>query len=382
MATGRVPTTANSPLTAKGDLFGYSTTQARVAVGNDGETLVADSSTSTGLRYTAGTVQANPVLNSAMQCWQRGTSFAIAASTGITYTADRWWTSTGANQAITVSRQLTNDTTNLPFIQYCTRYQRNSGQTGTGALGFNQPFESINSVPYAGKVITFSFYARKGADFSAASSVLNVFGMTGTGTDQNGSGAYTGAVGFVDSTATLTTTWQRFTYTTSALPTNTNEIFIQTKYTPVGTASTNDYYEVTGFQIDVGSVALPFRTYAGTIQGELSACLRYYYRNTGGQNYSPVVSSGVILSTTNCYAGVQLPVQMRREPTSVEVSALQIIDSSNTTYTVTSAAISTQISGTSYAGVEFAATGMTVGRTCLIRNSNNSAAYLAFNAEL
>ena len=62
MATGRVPTTANSPLTAKGDLFGYSTTQARVAVGNDGETLVADSSTSTGLRYQAPYAQ-QPFLN-------------------------------------------------------------------------------------------------------------------------------------------------------------------------------------------------------------------------------------------------------------------------------------------------------------------------------
>ncbi len=51
MATGRVPTTANSPLTAKGDLFTYSTTQARLAVGNDGDTLLADSSTTTGLRY-------------------------------------------------------------------------------------------------------------------------------------------------------------------------------------------------------------------------------------------------------------------------------------------------------------------------------------------
>jgi hypothetical protein len=52
MATGRVPTTANSPLTAKGDLFTYSTAPARLAVGNNGETIVADSSTATGLRYT------------------------------------------------------------------------------------------------------------------------------------------------------------------------------------------------------------------------------------------------------------------------------------------------------------------------------------------
>ena len=42
MATGRVPTTANSPLTAKGDLFTYSTAPARLAVGNNGEQIVAE----------------------------------------------------------------------------------------------------------------------------------------------------------------------------------------------------------------------------------------------------------------------------------------------------------------------------------------------------
>jgi hypothetical protein len=51
MATGRVPTTANSPLTAKGDLFTYSTAPARLAVGSNGDTIVADSSTATGLKW-------------------------------------------------------------------------------------------------------------------------------------------------------------------------------------------------------------------------------------------------------------------------------------------------------------------------------------------
>jgi len=51
MATGRVPTTANSPLTAKGDLFGYSTTQARLAVGTNGQVLTADSAETTGLKW-------------------------------------------------------------------------------------------------------------------------------------------------------------------------------------------------------------------------------------------------------------------------------------------------------------------------------------------
>jgi hypothetical protein len=51
MAAGRIPTTANSPITAKGDLFTYSTAPARLAVGNNGETLVADSAATTGLAY-------------------------------------------------------------------------------------------------------------------------------------------------------------------------------------------------------------------------------------------------------------------------------------------------------------------------------------------
>jgi hypothetical protein len=46
---------AASPLTTKGDLYTYSTTDARLPVGTNGQTLVADSSTATGLNWvTAG----------------------------------------------------------------------------------------------------------------------------------------------------------------------------------------------------------------------------------------------------------------------------------------------------------------------------------------
>jgi hypothetical protein len=62
MATGRVPTTANSPLTAKGDLFGYSTTQARVPVGTNGQVLTADSAETTGVKWATPTAgMTNPM---------------------------------------------------------------------------------------------------------------------------------------------------------------------------------------------------------------------------------------------------------------------------------------------------------------------------------
>ena len=125
-------------ITAKGDLIvgTGSATFDNLAAGANGSTLVTDSAATTGLRYSATPSASNPVINSAFQVWQRGTSISLAASTSIanSYTADRFQMPTNANQACTVSRQATGDSTNLPSIQYCGRFQRTSGQTGTGAL--------------------------------------------------------------------------------------------------------------------------------------------------------------------------------------------------------------------------------------------------------
>jgi hypothetical protein len=265
----------------------------------------------------------NPVLNSAMQIAQRGTTISLAASAGTTYTLDRWCTQTGANQACTVTQEVTGDTTNLPFIQYALRYKRNTSQTGTGGLTLLNAFETINSRPFAGKAVTLSFYARKGADYSATASALAVKLDSGTGTDQNPFAGYTGAATVCSTTATLTTTWQRFTATGTVGATAT-ELNVQVVFTPTGTAGANDYYEITGVQVDVGSVALPFRTYAATIQGELSACQRYYISYTSSDGS---LTSGFATGTTNAYRyGVYLPTSMRTTPSASSVGTLIFYD--------------------------------------------------------
>ena len=371
----------NSIVDAKGDLIAASAndTPARLAVGANGETLVADSAATTGLRYSATPSASNPVLNSSMQVWQRGTSFSIAASAGYTYTADRWCMTSSANQATTISRQATGDTTNLPNIQYAMRFQRNSGQTGVAGLYNFSSFESVNSIPFAGKTVTLSFYARAGANYSATSSVLGVGLNTGTGTDQ-AFFSMTGATNAILSNATLTTTWQRFTFsgTVAATVTQIAPYFI---FTPTGTASTNDYYEVTGVQIDIGSVALPFRTYAATIQGELAACQRYFVKfGDTNQNYG-VMSWGQAYSSTHVMSFVPLPVTMRVKPSSISFSNLRVNDWINY-ISVTTMAIEDNYTTPQLLALDATVTGATTKIPYTLGQDNNSGGKLEVSAEL
>ena len=275
--------TPKSTVTTKGDLVAATaaSTPARLAVGNNGETLVADSSTSTGLRYNPQNALANPVINGGLDIWQRGTSGFNPNS--LIYTADRWQ-SYSPNTGRTISRQTVSDSTNLPNIQYSIRIQRTAADTATGYVAIANSFESVNSIPFAGKTVTLSFYARAGANYSAASSAMKAEVYTGTGTDQSViATGYTGqATPISQASIALTTTWQRFAYSGTIASTTTEMAVRFDTNAFVGTAGANDWIEITGVQIDIGtytaSTAPTFRRSGGTIQGELAACQRYFNR--------------------------------------------------------------------------------------------------------
>ena len=376
----------NTIVDAKGDLISAtgSDVPARLAVGANGETLVADSSTSTGLRYQ-GLMAAgkNAVINGGMDIWQRGTSFASSYGG---YSADRW--SMFGDTPVTYSRQTTSDTTNLPFIQYALRQQRTSGSTvaSTWYLGYSS--ESVNSVPYAGKTIAFSFYARAGANYSATSNVLRAIVTSGTGTDQNAvSPGFTGSVTVIDQNATLTTTWQRFTYT-GTMPTNSNQFGIQFLSARTGTAGANDWYEVTGVQFEVGSVATQFSRAGGNIQGELAACQRYYYRaNFDGSAAYPYFGQGGGYTSTVARLMMPFPVAMRRQPTAIDTSAmstfrLQTFDESPS-ITPTGIGFNSNFSFNQSGVIDVTvASGLTAEVLYLLRGENTTTANIGWSAEL
>jgi hypothetical protein len=262
----------------------------------------------------------NGIINGSFDIWQRGTSIANDA-TYTKYCADRFQVNrAGLATGATVSRQ----TSGLTGIQYAARVQRDSGNTGTGAIYFLTALETADSMRFAGQTVTISFYARAGANYSSASSALSVRLDYGTGTDQSMGSGFTGQTAVVTQTATLTTSWQRFSYT-AAVSSTATEIGFYSFYTPVGTAGANDYYDITGIQLEVGSQVSPFiRAGGGSIQGELAMCQRYYAKSYENSITVPTNSAAgglVMLATTATVAsgaylgGVRLPVTMRVNPT-------------------------------------------------------------------
>jgi hypothetical protein len=367
-----VTPTDQTPLTTKGDLFTFTTVDARLAVGNNGETLVADSSASTGLRYQQ-TQTRNAFYNSAFDVWQRGTSIALTTTS---YTADRWF-GYGSVAGRTVSRQ-TGDT----GFNYCARVQRDSGNTNTSAIYFAQPFEIIDATKFAGKTVTWSFYARAGANYSAASSGLGVTMLTGTGsTDSNAIvSGYTGQSALINTSITLTTSWQRFSVTASIGSTITQFTPYFT-HTPVGTAGAADYFEVTGVQLETGSVATSFVRQSGSIQGELAACQRYYVRVGGSDVYERLSTSGSAQSATSITALLTVPVTMRVAPTAVEYSTLTSWDGANLA-AVTNVAISQKGKNTTELTVTVGGGGLTTYRPYYVIANGSTNGYLALSSEL
>ena len=234
----------------------------------------------------------NLIINGGFDIWQRGTTFSSITSG--TYSADRWWYGNSGASNYTVTRRTLSD---LPNFQYSVRLQRASGNTQTASQYFANVFETVNSIPYAGKTVTLSYYAKVGANYSGGTS-LNAIVSSGATVDVglfSGPGSNTATT----SVPTLTTTWQKFT-STGTIFSNATQVCIFFVWAPTGTAGADDWVEITGVQLEVGSVSTPFSRAGGNIQGELAACERYY-EVIGGTTTAGITIGGVATGASQAF---------------------------------------------------------------------------------
>jgi hypothetical protein len=393
MSTGRLGAgdTAIQPtiLDAKADILTATAadTPARLAVGNNGETLVADSSATTGLRWQGNYAAAkNAIINGDFRINQRAFTSTTA---GFGYNFDRWtFARTGGSS--TISAQ-TFALGTAPVAGYeGTNFVRCdvSGQTlASHRFLYTQLIESVRT--FAGQTITISFWAKASSGTpSVAVSIQQDFGSVG------GSGGVQTAAGKV----AITTSWARYSVTVAVpsisgktIGTSNDDHLGIRLWTSAGTdfntattslglqTATIDFW---GVQVEAGSVATAFQTATGTLAGELAACQRYYWRQTGDTTNAPY-GTAINVSGNSHSVLVQYPVPMRVTPTAIEFSTLAITDKIAGTWSITALTIDTA-SSSKFATflTATAVSGLASRSMCFIVNNSSTAGYLGFTAEL
>jgi hypothetical protein len=230
--------------------------------------------------------------NGNFNVWQRGAggaaSIAVAAST-TAYTADRWYITTGANQASVVSQ----GSGVAGFNRFYAQVQRNAGQTGTGSIFVGFPLDTDEVVAMRGKTLSVRFKAQAGADFSPTSSLLPFQLRFGTGSPAKRSGgAFAGETTVINTAASLSpgggVTEHTFT-ATAVVPSDATQGEFFFLVSPTGTAGANDWFRVSDIVLEegprAGSGLFP------SFEQQLRACMRHFWK-TFAYDTAPASSVG------------------------------------------------------------------------------------------
>lgn len=357
--------TPKSLVDAKGDLIAATAndTPARLAVGNNGETLVADSSTSTGLRYQAvSAVKPNFAVNGNFDIWQRGTSFTSSG-----YTADRWYASISGTTTVAQETSIVPDGST-----YALKWT--TGASSSYAEIYNA-FEAQDVNALGGKTVTVSVQVRAQASFA---STFRLRLQTNTTANTQTGGAWTTVV---TTDATPSTSAFGLVTATYTVPVGTKGLRIALQPAAAQASGTGLYLGQA--QLEVGSVATPYKYAGGTIQGELAACQRYYYQLSATNNSYTRFGNGITVSTSQAHAGVKMPVTMRTAPTLVTTAtASNYVVYTGSNFTLTSVPAIDQTTPDFVVIQCLTSATQTINAANFLAANNSTAALLGFNSEL
>jgi hypothetical protein len=363
---------------SRGSAIGSATTEGMVSWLSDQDKLQVAVGTASWQNVSLAE-SPNAVINGGFDVWQRGTTFGPTTTNNL-YTADRWKVTRASGQTYTVNRGTFDGTE--PSLELSGEHFFEVSWTGTwtGTYWVQQNIEDVRT--FAGKTVTLSFWAKASAPYSKLKTRLSQnFGTGGSSFKLYDSG-----------NLDFTTTWQKFSFTTTLDSMSGKTVGTDSylaAYLYYGDSSATDSAGITfsfaNFQLEEGSVATPFRRIAPSLQGEIAACQRYYYRKTSAST-DGIFATGFAVSTTSTRTFLPFPVEMRTTP-----STTLDWTGTNANYRIlylnTAAAISatpTIDASTGPSGVKITASvasGLTAGQGIMLASSAANI-HLGFSAEL
>jgi hypothetical protein len=387
-------------IAAKGDLIAGTGSQTfdNVSVGTNGQVLTADSTAATGLAWTTVSgaptslgyaAGKNKIVNGDFYVNQRNFTSGTASDT---YGFDRWLQQyNSSTPASTTYSAQTFTPGTAPVAGYEGKnFARQVTTSQVSAPDYAYLVQRIESVrTLANQTVVVSFWAKAASGTPKVSvEFTQLFGSGGSPSSPVRN--YIGQV-------TLSTSWTRYSVTASiasisgkTIGTNNDDWLGLYLWTSAGSdynARTNSMglqnntFDFWGVQVENGTTATAFQTATGTIQGELAACQRYYFRAFSDSGYK-TFGVGTVTGVNNMNCFVQLPIQMRTIPSTLDTSAMSSFywepGGGTTPTSITLATSATQNIG----NIQVSKTSsFTVGYAVGLF-SNNTAAYLGFSAEL
>lgn len=238
-----------------------------------------------------------------------GGVISAAITNTVTYFADRWFALGGASSSILMAAVA--DTT-VPGFSQSLKISRSVGNANIAPIQFGQVIETADAIKCQGQLVTYSFWARQGANYSGGN--LSAQLISGTGNNQSAAnmvaGSWTGQSNVINTPQAINTSMTRYSFS-GVVPLNCTQLGVLCSFTPSGTAGADDSVTVNGEQFEIGGLS-PFEH--RDIQVETEICQRYGWVIAEPAN-AVIVGAGTTLGANAQSFYMASPVQFIKAPT-------------------------------------------------------------------